>query len=346
MKNLLYIALILIIFPSCEKMILGNEETNNPINNYNLFWKDIDQHYGLFTARHRNWDSINTVFKPQVTASTTDAQLFNIFSQMIEYLDDSHTYIGNPATNQYYVSGNTLNVQAIDEFSLGLVKSKYTDNYANVADNDEFGFGKIKNKNIGYIYLGKMDSNDPTKIDHVIASLKNHKAIILDIRNNGGGDDAFADRIAGAFADGEHFVYTVQTRNGKNHTDFDAISKHFAKPQGTEQFLKPVIVLTDRYTISAGEVFLLHMKSFAQVTQIGDTTAGDFSTTSNNRFLPNGWTYQYSIQMFLLPNGQSLDGIGHIPQVYIKNTQADIAAQNDKVIEKAIDYLWTTYGIQ
>ena len=36
----------------------------------------------------------------------------------------------------------------------------------------------------------------------------------------------------------------------------------------------------------------------------------------------------------------------HTPKLYIKNTQADIAAQNDKVIEKAIDYLWTTYGIQ
>jgi carboxyl-terminal processing protease len=317
MKKLILIPLMLITFSSCEKMILGKEEANNPINNYELFWNDIDQHYGLFTVRNKNWDSINTVFKPKVTASTTDAQLFNIFSQMIEYLDDSHTYIGNPAKKQYYVSGNALNVQAIDEFSLSLVKSKYTDNYANVGNNDEFGFGKIKNKDIGYIYLGKMDSNDPNKIDNVIASLKNHKAIILDIRNNGGGDDAFADRIAGAFADGEHFIYTVQTRNGQKHSDFDAISKHFAKPQGTEQFLKPVIVLTDRYTISAGEVFL-----------------------------PNGWTYQYSIDMFLLPNGKSLDGIGHIPQVYIKNTKPDILANNDKVIEKAIDYLWVTHKIR
>ena len=91
---------------------------------------------------------------------------------------------------------------------------------------------------------------------------------------------------------------------------------------------------------------MLHLKTYSQVTQIGDTTAGDFSTTSGRKFLPNGWSYQYSIQKFLLPNGQSLDGIGHIPDVYIKNTQADLTALNDKIIEKAIDYLWTTYGIQ
>jgi len=88
------------------------------------------------------------------------------------------------------------------------------------------------------------------------------------------------------------------------------------------------------------------MKSFSHVTQIGYTTAGDFSTVSNIRFLPNGWHYQYSIQKFLLPNGENLDGIGHIPQVYVKNTEADIDANNDTVMDTAIQYLLTEYGIK
>jgi carboxyl-terminal processing protease len=176
--------------------------------------------------------------------------------------------------------------------------------------------------------------------------LKNYKAIVLDLRQNIGGDDKYGERIAGVFADSEKLLYTVQTRNGLNHNDFDAKTEHFSKKMGSEQFVKPVIVLTDRRTISSGEVLLIHLKSFNQVTQIGDTTSGDFSDVSNRKFLPNGWTYQYSIKMFLLANGKSLDGIGHIPGVYVKNTQADILAQNDKVMEKAIQYLFTTYGIQ
>ena len=65
-------------------------------------------------------------------------------------------------------------------------------------------------------------------------------------------------------------------------------------------------------TMSAAETLLLHLKAFSQVTQIGDTTAGDFSACGMRRFLPNGWQYQYSIMMTLLPDGRSLDGIGHI----------------------------------
>ena len=163
---------------------------------------------------------------------------------------------------------------------------------------------------------------------------------------NKGGDDRYGIRISGAFADSERMLYTSQTRNGPKHSDFDAKTEHFSKKMGSQQFLKPVIVLTDRATISAGEVFLIYMNSFNHVTQIGDTTTGDFSDISPAKFLPNGWLYLYSIKKFLLANGKTLDGIGHIPDIYVKNTESDIAANNDKVIEKAIDYLWVTYGIQ
>lgn len=82
------------------------------------------------------------------------------------------------------------------------------------------------------------------------------------------------------------------------------------------------------------------MKSFDYVVQIGDTTADDFLTVSNLRFLPNAWHYRYSIQKVLLPNGQNLDGIGHIPDVYVKYTEFDINASNDRVLETTIQYLF------
>ncbi|MEN0050775.1 MAG: peptidase, partial [Bacteroidota bacterium] len=86
--------------------------------------------------------------------------------------------------------------------------------------------------------------------------------------------------------------------------------------------------------------------SNAHITQIGDTTAGDLSDVSNRHFLPNGWSYQFSHQMYLLPDGTSLDGIGHIPDVYIKNEKSDIETGNDLVLERAFEYLFETYGIE
>lgn len=346
MKNTIYILAFSLLFASCKKMVLGDEPQNNPNAVFETLWTDLDEHYSLFEVRKINWDSLKTAYQLQVNNATTNTQLWTVLSNLLENLDDSHTVLFSENDNQYFISGYALNEQSKLEFCKELITTKYLDSRTELTSEENFSYGKVKNKDIGYIYLGAEGGKDVTKIDDVIDALKNHKAIILDLRQNTGGDDSYGERIAGVFADNENLVYTVQTRNGKNHSDFDSPTSHFSKKQGDEQFLKPVIVLTDRRTISAGEVMLLHLKTFNQVTQIGDTTAGDFSTTSNRRFLPNGWSYQYSIQKFLLPNGQSLDGIGNVPDVYIKNTQTDITAQNDKVIEKAIDYLWTTYGIQ
>jgi carboxyl-terminal processing protease len=346
MKNLICISIVIILLSSCEKLLLGDEPQNNPSTIFETVWTDFDEHYSLFEVRNINWDSLKTVYQSQTDDNTSSAELWNILTNMLEHLDDSHTVLFGENDTTHYISGYAINEQSKLEYSKSLITSKYLDSRIELTTEENFSYGKIKDKDIGYIYLGAEGGENDTKIDEVIDALKNHKAIILDLRQNTGGDDGYGERIAGVFADNENLVYTVQTRNGINHNDFDTKTNHFSKKQGDEQYLKPVIVLTDRRTISAGEVMLLHLKTFNQVTQIGDTTAGDFSTTSGRKFLPNGWSYQYSIQKFLLPNGQSLDGIGHIPDVYIRNTQTDLTEQNDKVIEKAIDYLWTTYGIQ
>jgi len=337
--------LALIILSSCSKTIIGLDESNSKRNNFEILWNDFDEHYSLFTVRNINWDHLYDTYQPQVNENQSDKELWNIFSSLIEHLDDSHTVLYDGNRNSYR-SGYELNEQSINEFSKELISTKYIEKTTEVTSEDDLLYAKIQDKNIGYIYLGTMDGANPSAIDKIVDELETYDAIILDIRQNTGGDDRYSARIAQSFSDGKHLIYTVETRNGPNHHDFDTKTEYFTQFNENKTYTKPVIVLTDRKTISAGEIFLLHMKAFVNVTQIGDTTAGDFSTVSNMRFLPNGWHYQYSIQKFLLPNDKSLDGIGHIPNVYVKNTKADIEARNDTVIDAAIDYLFSEYGVK
>ncbi|MEJ7644229.1 MAG: S41 family peptidase [Chryseolinea sp.] len=123
-------------------------------------------------------------------------------------------------------------------------------------------------------------------------------AIIFDLRTNAGGFAYYSKIIAGAFADGEHFIGTVQMRNGPQHNDFGEKTDEVTTKTGSEQFLKPVIVLTHRGTISEGEYLTMHMKSFAHVTHIGDSSAGDFGAAGIRRFLPNGWSYTFLLKCF------------------------------------------------
>jgi carboxyl-terminal processing protease len=343
--------LLLVVLSGCEKLILGEDEPNDPVNNFELLWQDFDQHYGLFLARGWDWDSIYHVYQPQVTAQTTEKELWSVFRNMISYLDDRHSFISNPKQGWFFASGSEENWAVATEFSIDLVKNKYIEDYQSIPntginDQDVYIYGKVKNKDIGYVYLNGIVANDMDFMDFVLGQIGHHKAIIIDLRNNSGGDDLIAEAIAGRFADGEHFIYTVQERNGLNHTDFAEKKNYYTHIKGNEHFSKPLIVLTDRMTVSAAEILLLHLKSFSQVTQIGDTTSGDFSDVGIRRFLPNGWQYQYSIMMYLLPDGRSLDGIGHVPDIQIRNSAYDIQSDIDLVFEKAVEFLFDEYGIE
>lgn len=347
MNKLLYFTSMILLFASCEKLILGEDEVNNPEKNFELLWNDFDKSYSLFEAKNIDWYNLYNIYRPQVTQNTSEEELWAIITNMLEHLDDSHVTLYNSDESKFFKSGYSLNEQSIKEFSKELITTTYLDYRTEMVTEDNLSYGKIKNKDIGYIYLGAEGGTNPAKIDDIIDVLKNHKAIIFDVRQNTGGDDRYAKRIAGVFADGESIIYSVQTRNGINHNDFDDKKYHSTEKSGDEQFLKPVILLTDRRTISAGEIFCLHMKSFNHITQIGDTTAGDFATLGNRSFLPNSWNFKYPVQLFLRPNGDYLDGNGgNVPDIFIKNSEADIISNEDKVIEKAIQYLFDEYGIQ
>lgn len=347
-KTTLNLLVLLFTFSSCKKIFLGKEEENSPENNFEIFWNDFDQHYSLFGVRNFNWDSIYTVYRPQVTNKTTDDELYNIFKNMISYLDDSHTFI-IVNKNKYHVSGEEKYDQTEAEFSFNLLKEKYLDNLVEIPMEDipqSPQYGKVRNKDIGYINLQYILTDNLSFMDDILKDIGKHKAIILDLRNNNGGSDVVAAEIAGRFVSTKKLLYTVEEKNGPNHQDFSSPIKYYSSQKGSEHFKKPVIVLTDRIVVSAAEILLLHLKSLDNVTQIGDTTAGDFSDTGMRRFLPNGWQYQYSIMKFLLPDGKSLDGIGHTPDLKIKNSESDIEAGSDLVLEEAIQYLFTEYGIE
>lgn len=336
------------MFWGCETAILGPDEPNNPEHVFDLLWEDFDKHYALFQIRGIDWNELYATYRPMVSSKTNDVQLREILSLLIERLDDSHTVLYGPENSWSHTSGFALGKRAIkDEFSLPVIKSKYIDELIKVEGESDLHYSKIRGRDIGYIFLRKEEGNDPEKaISNVVSALSIHKAIILDIRTNDGGSARYAKIIAGAFSDGEYPVGTSQTRNGPRHGDFDEKTYISTQRTGSTQFLKPVILLTDRATISAGEYLTLHLKSFAHVTHIGDTTAGDFGAVGTRSFLPNGWTYQYSVQMFLLPDGKSLDGVGIAPDVLSKNEKGDIDLFTDKVLERALKYLFDTYRIQ
>ena len=163
-------------------------------------------------------------------------------------------------------------------------------------------------------------------------------AMVVDIRDNHGGSDVNAKRIASAFADRERLFMTSQTRNGPRHSDYDSPTSWYIIPDNSA-YTGPVMLLAHRHTVSSAEVFALAMRTLPHVVHVGDTTSGAFSNTTFERQLPNGWVYRLSHQLFLSADGVSYEGTGLAPAILVRNTKQDIERGQDVVLERALNSL-------
>ncbi len=194
---------------------------------------------------------------------------------------------------------------------------------------------------MGYVYLGLMfDALDfwEKTFDQIVADLGDTKGLILDLRDNGGGEDEAGRLITSYFTDAETHYMKVRYKEGLGEDDFSEVFEwHIA--QGRETlYTKPLVMLTNRYTISAGETFGFALKTLPQLMHVGDTTTGAFSDTVE-RELPNRWLYRVPVAEVLDGAGVSWEGLGLIPDQVVKNTIADLEAGNDKMLEAAVAVL-------
>jgi carboxyl-terminal processing protease len=97
-------------------------------------------------------------------------------------------------------------------------------------------------------------------------------------------------------------------------------------------------VLTHLFTVSAAENFTLAMRALPYVVHMGSTTSGAYANTVTCELL-NGWTYVIPIGLFRTIDNICYEGIGITPDVIITNTEADINAGRDLVLEAAISAL-------
>ena len=84
--------------------------------------------------------------------------------------------------------------------------------------------------------------------------------MIIDIRNNPGGDDSTVITIVNRFCDRKRTAFHRKTKIGPADSDFTALKTWRIKPQGDAQFTGPIVLLTCNSVFSGGEVFALAMK--------------------------------------------------------------------------------------
>ncbi len=343
-KQNILILLFALLFAGCEEMLLGPEPINNPKSNFDVLWKTFDENYALFSVKSVNWDSLRTVYGSKINASTTSNELWDIMTGLLSNLNDGHTKLFNEDYSKSFNSSE-LAKRTTNDFSLELIKTSKLENVNTVG----FGlitYGKIKNNNIGYIHIasfaltGSNDLNWAYDIDKALTDLAVCKAIIVDVRNNGGGLRATGDIIASAFIDREITYFYQRTKVGPGHNDLSGKFPISISPrEGILSYSKNTVLLTNRFSASGSEYLTEIFKNLSYTTQIGDTTFGAFGDIISIAQLPNGWTFTFPCRLTTTPDGNCYEGKGIVPDHLIENSAADIKSGKDNVINFAIEYL-------
>jgi carboxyl-terminal processing protease len=343
MFKYLIIISLLFLFSGCERMFLGPGPENSVPGTFDVFWKTIDEKYGLFPVKNVNWDSLYTIGRNQISSSSTEEELWNICSQLLSHFNDGHLTLFNKDYSKWYGS-RQLGPDKAYGFSIDLIRNKFLD-APKVSGEGIITYGKIRNTNLGYIYISTFGPANSGRewiydIHDVIREFQNTDAIIIDVRNNPGGFAKNDLYIASVFIDREITYSYSSLKIGPGHNDFgDPVAKIAYPPADTLRYNKKNVLLTNRFSGSGSEVVALIFSNLFYSTQIGDTTNGSFGEVTHVAQLPNGWTLNYPCTLTTLIDGSSPEGIGVIPDIYVDNTKTDISEGKDKVLEKAIDFL-------
>lgn len=228
-------------------------------------------------------------------------------------------------------------------------------------------FEKLEN-NIAYVGLNTFRR---TKIveqfESYVEEIMQAEALIIDLRNNGGGNSSNGYEILKYFSKKPFLTSKWATREHrpaykawgsayKNKSD-DALSdfelkiknsfldKHwyFAAPDTIfsdkkQVFDKPVIVLIGSNTESAAEDFLVASSKFANFTTMGSATVGSTGQPLHIK-LPGGGAARICTKMDTYPDGKEFVGFGIQPKVAIKETITQLLNEEDEVLAAAIKYL-------
>lgn len=180
-----------------------------------------------------------------------------------------------------------------------------------------------------YIRLSSFISrNAATEFGNILNTNRNKKGFIIDLRSNPGGLLTNAIYISDMFLDGGTIVSTVD-RDGYKETQ-RASAGVYTK--------KPVVVLINKGSASASEIFSGAMKDNHRAVIIGEQSFGKGLVQEINK-LPYESGINITIQKYLTPNGTDINKKGITPDIVVKLTEDDVKNKNDLQLKKAVEVL-------
>lgn len=333
MKKIFILFAALCVLSACHNI---DEWDNNPLGNFNALWQIFDEHYCFFNQKNVDWYSAHDTFSKKLSSSMTQEELFLVCSDMLDLLKDGHVNITTGFNTYYYRRWWSDYPQ---NFNLRVIEENYL--HFNYRTMNACMFDVMPD-NIGYLRISSFSSPiGEGNLDNILSHLSPTKGLIIDVRNNGGGDVTTVETLCRRFIFTRTLMGYISHKTGTGHNDFSEPTAIYYEPakEGRVMWGKPVVILTNRSSYSATNTFVGYMKNLPNVTIIGDRTGGGCGMPYSSE-LPNGWGIRFSACPMLDANGTLTEnGIDPSPGFKIDISPDDESAGRDTILDTAINFL-------
>ncbi len=304
---------------------------DTPRGNFEALWTIIDEHYCFLdykrTAIGLDWDDIHVRYRSRLKDDMKTVQLFEVLSEMLAELRDGHV-------NLYAAHDVGRNWSWYEDYPSNFsqeLQDAYLGTDYKIASTIRY---RILEDNIGYVVCSSFSSGfGAGNLDEVFYSLRTCNGLILDVRDNSGGNLTYAESLASRFTNERRLVGYISHKTGRGHNDFSKPVEQYLDPADGVRWQKRAVILTNRRCYSATNTFIRDVKSCPIVTVLGDQTGGGSGLPFTTE-LPNGWSVRFSACPMYDADMKQIE-FGITPDTLVSLIDADKARGIDTLIETA-----------
>ncbi|HEX8746799.1 MAG TPA: S41 family peptidase [Pyrinomonadaceae bacterium] len=169
--------------------------------------------------------------------------------------------------------------------------------------------------------------------------LQGARGLVIDLRNNGGGDSEAMTDVISAFLSPRTGLGRFVDRTGKVVIEPQTRTVMLLAAESIARFNGQVVILTSERTASAAEIFVASIREARRAAVIGTGTCGCVLAIRRRHLLPDGGELDVSEMDYRTRLGLRLEGSGVAPDEIIMPDLRDIRAGRDRAIERAIELL-------
>lgn len=374
-----FIGLFLLTFLlSCKKGVPESNagDSSSFRNIFDVFWKQMNTRYSYWDIDTIDWRRVYQQYKPlfdslDINKETDNRQAYQYFLEMATPILDGHfsitfsnrflsNYIIYPSYQKRQRAGffpvNYLTVDTVyfdDDYSIGydertIINGKPFYAICGLIDHEIVYFSC--NYFRLYDYYTSSQNNAVISVLQRLFCLLRHpniKGVIIDVRNNSGGDIKDLNFLVGHLTSTKHSFGFTKYKIGNGPLDFTPWMEAFINPvSNATEYKKSKIVLTDRYSASLSELVAMALRSLPNSSIVGDTTWGATAFIANSA-LYNAGSFEVKDFMkvtmssgaFKYIDNRLYEGVGFPPDVRIQYNTSSPDSGRDRALEKAIDII-------